>query len=71
MAHTRKKKIIEAWDNADEILQDLALSDEEIVEIIPDIRQRTKVIAENLQEMFTNEEYNEVYPDPNIPKVKK
>ena len=57
-----KENIIVAWNEADEVLQDLALSDEEIMGIIPDIRRRVKTIAEHLQDEFTIDEYNEIYP---------
>lgn len=60
-----KERIIRAWDEADEILQDLALSDEEILECLPSIRSRVKHIASLLQDEFSITEYSKVFPDEN------
>ena len=56
-----KENIIIAWNEADEILQDLALSDEEIMGIIPDIRKRVKTIEKCLRDEFSVDEYNRIF----------
>lgn len=61
-----KVNIIVAWNEADEVLQDLALSDEEIMTIIPDIRKRVRTIEKHLRDEFTVNEYNKVFRDPRL-----
>lgn len=58
----KKEKIITVWNEADEIREDLALSDDEIIVMLPSIRGRIKTICELLQDEFTTEEYNKLYP---------
>jgi hypothetical protein len=57
-----KFDIIIAWNEADEVREDLAFSDEEIIKMLPEIRLRIKTICIHLQDLFTNDEFEEVYP---------
>jgi hypothetical protein len=59
---TTKRDLIICWDDLDEISQDLACSDEEILEMLPAIRERVKQCIELLGDMFSVDEYNEIFP---------
>lgn len=55
------EKIIRVWNEADEIREDMALSDEEIISVLPTIRSRVKIICDLLDGEFTNEEYSQIF----------
>lgn len=56
-----KRDIILAWDDADEVREDLALTDEEIVQCLPSMRERMRRVCDLLQDKFSVDEYNELF----------
>jgi len=55
-----KRRIIEAWDDADELVEDFTLSDEEILEILPSMLARAKRIRALLGKEFSQSDYDKL-----------
>ena len=54
-----KRNIIQAWNEIDEVIEDFACNDDEIVEMQASIRKRLFKAREHLDKLFTGVEYDE------------